>query len=394
MKKIILGVALMLSVATFAQKDELKTLKKLYSKEKLNSNDIELYKSSLNLLESSAIQESEKVYKNFYACMLPILELNALGDKTTASDQIRIFNPNSIEIFSNAISETLTFEKKSGKELYTKDIEETLSWFKPLLQNMAFQLNSSAKFKEASKIFYNIYKIDKNDGSNLENAAILALQSEDYIYAEKVYLEYKNSDYLENGLVYYATNKASDKEEQLPNKLDRLNRIKLGTHEKPRDEKVSLKKPEVYKVVAVLYAQNGKIELAKKAYKEAKILNPDDIELLINEANLYYSSNDLVSYEYLIKEVIKKDPNNASLHYNVGYLSLSQDQSIVDELNSNINNTKKYNELLEKRKSIFKNALPHFEMAYKLNSTDENTKTILKMTYEVLGMKDKVATIK
>jgi tetratricopeptide (TPR) repeat protein len=394
MKKIILGVALILSVATYAQKDELKTLKKLYSKEKLSASDIESYKATLSLLESSATEESDKVYKNFYSGMLPILELNSLGEKATPADQIRIFNPSSLENFSNSISETLTFEKKSGKEIYTKDIEETLSWFKPMLQNIAFQLNSASKFKEASKLFYNIYKIDKNDGSNLENAAILALQSEDYIYAEKIYTEYKESDYLENGLVYYAVNKANDTEEQLPNKQDRTNRIKIGTHEKPRDEKVSLKKPEVYKVVAVLLAQNGKIELAKKAYAEAKELNPNDIELLINEANLYYSSNDLVTYENLIKEVIKKDPKNASLHYNVGYLSLSQDQSIVDELNANINNTKKYNELLEKRKSIFKNALPHFETAYKLNSSDVNTKTILKMTYEVLGMKDKAATIK
>ena len=47
MKKLILGATLLVSVATFAQKDELKTLKKIYAKEEISEKDLEVYKSQL-----------------------------------------------------------------------------------------------------------------------------------------------------------------------------------------------------------------------------------------------------------------------------------------------------------------------------------------------------------
>jgi tetratricopeptide (TPR) repeat protein len=394
MKKLILGVALMLSVATFAQKDELKTLKKLYSRENLNEKDIALYKSTIASLESIASEKSDKVYLNFYKGMLPLIEIMSLGDKVTPADQMRVFNPKALDDLSNSLVATIDFEKESGKQIYTKDIEETLSWFKPMLSQFAFQLNSNSKFKEGSELFYNIYKLDKNDGSNLENAAILAVQAQDYVQAEKYYREFFNSDYINKHINYFAINKASGQEESFPSRESRMKSIGLGIHEKPREEKLSVKKPEISKTIAVLSFQNGNIEQAKKDYKLAKELNPDDIEVLSNEANVYYQSNDLVSYEKLVKELILKDPTNASLHFNIGYLSLSEDQKIVDELNKNTSNNKLYNELMEKRKAIFRNALPHFEKSYSLDSSNDNTKQLLRLTYEVLGMKDKAATIK
>ena len=44
MKKLILSAALLVSVATFAQKEELKTLKKIYAKETISEKDLENYK--------------------------------------------------------------------------------------------------------------------------------------------------------------------------------------------------------------------------------------------------------------------------------------------------------------------------------------------------------------
>ena len=41
MKKLVLSATLLLSVATFAQKDELKTLKKIYAKETISEKDLE-----------------------------------------------------------------------------------------------------------------------------------------------------------------------------------------------------------------------------------------------------------------------------------------------------------------------------------------------------------------
>lgn len=367
MKRILLVVALAITTVTFAQKEELKTLKKIYNKDTPSTKDLKNYKENLSSLQSLATEEGDKVYANFYKGMLPLLELANLGQNAKPEDQMKIFNPNSLSSFTSAVTETLEYEKKSGKKLYTDDINETLSWFKPMLSQVALQLNTAKKYKDASGLFYSIYKMDKSEGSNLENAAILAVQSEDFILAEKLYEEYKNSDYLNNGVQYFAINKATGNEDSFPNREAMVNMIAKGSHEKPKTEKVSKKKPEVYKMVALIASHNGKLEKAKLAINEALELNPNDDEL-------------------------KKE--GARIYFNEAYEMLKDDQKLVDEINANRDNKAKYDELLQKRNDEFKKALPSFEKAYSLNPTDANTKTLLKVTYETLGMKDKAAVVK
>ena len=56
MKKLVLSATLLLSVATFAQKEELKTLKKIYSKESISDKDLIAYKAASDALETSATE--------------------------------------------------------------------------------------------------------------------------------------------------------------------------------------------------------------------------------------------------------------------------------------------------------------------------------------------------
>ena len=62
MKKLVLSATLLLSIASFAQKDELKTLKKIYSKTTISDKDLVEYKSASEALEAVATEESDKVY--------------------------------------------------------------------------------------------------------------------------------------------------------------------------------------------------------------------------------------------------------------------------------------------------------------------------------------------
>lgn len=388
MKKVTLIVALLVSIATFAQKDELKTLKKIYAKDTPSSSDLQEYKSTLKNLETLVVTEEDKVYTNFYSGMLPFLELANLGEKVTPKDQLKIFNPEALEKFTSSINTTLEFEKKSGKKIYTDDINETLSWFTPMVEQAAFQLNEAKQYKMASTAFYNLYKLDKESGSSLLNAAILAVQAEDYVSALKFYEEYRDSDYLKNGVIYYAINKLTDKEESFVSKKARRSKLDLKTHEKPRDEKVS-GRVDILKTIINLKIKTGDIEGTKKAYKEAISEYPDDVNLLIDEANFYYNQKEISTYQSLIKEIIKKDPSNANLHFNIGYLSLSDDAKLVDEINKNLDNQKVYDELMRKRIALYNSVLPYFEESYRLDPSSENTKIMLKSTYEVLGMKDK-----
>lgn len=366
MKRILFIVAIIISTATFAQKEELKVLKKVYSKDTPSKKDIVAYKEALSSLEAKATEESDKVYANFFKGMLPFVELANLGENAKPQDLLNIFSSNSLNSIVSAINETLNYEKDKEDKLYTDDINETLSFFKPVLKQTALQLNSTQKYKEASDIFYSIYRMDQTEGASLENAALLAVQSQDFVSAEKLYNEFKNSDYLENGKAYFAVNKASGHEEPFSNKDEMLKMISFGTHEKPRTVNASEKKPEVYKILTLLNSQNGNIEEAKKNIEIALKLNPNDKDLIEEGSRIYF---------------------------NEAYEILKDDQKLVDEINQNLDKKDKYDELSNKRKSNFEKALPKLEKAYMFDSQNQNTKSLLKISYEILGMKEKAASI-
>ena len=68
-KHILLTTTLAMSISVSAQKDELKTLKKIYAKDTPSAADMQEYKAAVAKLETTATEEGDKVYTNFYKCM-------------------------------------------------------------------------------------------------------------------------------------------------------------------------------------------------------------------------------------------------------------------------------------------------------------------------------------
>lgn len=368
MKKLILGATLLVSVATFAQKDELKTLKKIYSKSEISEKDLESYKAASDALQGLASEESDKVYAKFYKVMYPTVVLASKGAKATPQDQMNLYKPDFILEYGTTIDETIAFEKKSGKKVYTDDLIEEKKEFKQGLTTLALSLNKAKKYKEAAILFYNVYLFDKKtEGKSLQNAAILSVQCEDYKLAVKYYEELLASDYVTNGIVYFAVNKATGLEEEISSREDRIKFISMNLYEKPRDLKVSDNKHEFMRILALLYRQNNDLDKAKDIYTKARIIAPDDEELKKGEFELYYS---------------------------LGYSGLSEEEKLVNELNASRADKNKFDELLAKRKTMFMNVIPDFEKAYLINPSDQNTKSILKMAYEVTGQPEKAKAIK
>lgn len=155
-----------------------------------------------------------------------------------------------------------------------------------------------------------------------------------------------------------------------------------------------MKEAELAKNIAALSFFNKNYEQAKKDFVEAIALNPDDTQMQIDNASIYYINNDIATYQKLTEAILAKDPNNAQLQYNVGFLLLNDDAKIVEEINANLKDRKKYDELNNKRKAMFMKALPYFEKAYQLDINNADTKKTLKLCYETLNMKDKAAMIK
>lgn len=368
MKKLVLSATLLLSVATFAQKDELKTLKKIYSKNAITEKDLENYKLASDALQTLASEESDKVYAKFYKVMYPTVVLASKGSKATMQDQMSLFTQDFIKSYGEIINEVIAFEKKSGKKIYTDELVEEKTEIKNTISTLATNLNNSKKYKEASDLFYVLYVFDpETEGRSLFSSAQLAINAQDYLLAEKLYEEFYKSDYFNKGMNYYAINKASGVEENMGSKEMRSRFIQMGLYEKPRDEKVSKLKPEVLRTLAVLYSQNNSdLNKLKNIISEARQLNPDDKDLLTIETNY---------------------------HFLQGYEFVKEDYKLVDEINNSLSNKKKYDELTAKRKDSFVKALPYLEKAYSINPNDTNTKTVLKMTYEVLGQPEKAKAI-
>jgi tetratricopeptide (TPR) repeat protein len=398
-KKILLAGALVVSVASFSQKDELKALKKIYNKEEIKGADLTEYKSLVEKVQPLATEEGDKVYANFYKCMIPVLEFSAI-DKTMPPLQIQLafmkfVSPKAITELATGLNVTLDYEKKTGKKIQTEDINETISSFKPELLNFAIKLGEEKKYKESGDVLYAIYLLDKKDQETLYYAANYEANGNDYDKALEYYKELRALNYTGEGTLYFAKNKATGVEDSYSNKKMRDNLIELGSHNSPREEKLPSKKREIIKNISIILLEKGKLEEAKTAIEEARKENPDDADLMITEANIYLKLNDNVNYKRLISEAIEKRPNDEVLVFNLGvtcanakqydeaekyynraielkpdflsaYINLADlilkpDSKLVDEMNKLTISPKdlKRNDVLKaERKKIFLKAMP------------------------------------
>jgi tetratricopeptide (TPR) repeat protein len=434
-KHIVLASTILVSVSAFAQKEELKALKKIYAKEEIKGNDLVEYKALVAKVQPLATEEGDKVYAGFYKAMTPVLESLAI-DKTMTPIQMqaalmKLANPKAISDLASGLNATLDYEKKTGKKIYTDDINETITSFKPDLVNLAVGLGNAKQYKEAGDVLYAIYQLDKKDQDKLFYAASYAVNGQDYEKALDYYNQLKAMNYTGDGTVYWATNKASQQEETFPTKVERDLFMKSGTHEKPRDEKLESKRGEIFKNIALILVQQGKTDEAKAAVTEARKANPSDDSLLLTELDLYLKIKDYDTYTKLVSEALEKNPTNVDLLYNLGVISadrgkldeaekyykkalevnpgyfnanlnlaelkLRADEKWVTEMNklsTSDKDNKRYEVLKAERDKNFKSVLPYLEKAVEIEPTNEAARKTLLSVYNALEMTDKYKALK
>lgn len=436
-KHIVLASAMIVSFSTFAQKDEMKGLKKIYDKQALTDKDITEYKATLGKAEPlmNAAAESDKVYFDYYKAVTPFLEMKLAYTKPENANNTKLpavyFTTENIAVLANAMNAVKDFEKKSGKAVLTKSIEDGILQAKPLLVNFAVGLGEEKKYKEAASVLYSAYQMDKNDPEKLFYAASFAVNARDYDSALIYYNELKQINYTGESTIYWAYNKASKQEETFNSKNERELFIKSGTHEKPRDEKTASKRGEIYKNIALILVEKGKIEEAKAAVTEARNANPEDTSLILTEADLYLKVNDFDTYTKLVNQALANDPNNVDLVYNLGVIAgnankvadaekyyrraleinpnyfnanlnlaellLRADEKFVNEMNklgTSEKDNKRYEVLKAEREKNFKAVLPYLEKAYELQPENDAAKKTLMSVYNALEMTDKYKALK
>ncbi len=55
--------------------------------------------------------------------------------------------------------------------------------------------------------------------------------------------------------------------------------------------------------------------------KDARAESPDDVNLILSEANIHYKLGNTDQFKNLLEEATKMDPNNPELQYNLGVIT-------------------------------------------------------------------------
>ncbi|MBP6425512.1 MAG: tetratricopeptide repeat protein, partial [Flavobacterium sp.] len=383
-KYVLLASALLISVATFAQKDQIKAAEKA-----LKAGNAQEAITILQGAEaaSAAAPDAEKAQFHFVKANAHL----ALATKNEDTDA-------NLSAAAKAYQEVLSIEKTSGKAKFSAQASTSIIDVKYKLINSAIADSKADKHATGAKKLYDAYLLDKKDTINLYYAASTYVNAKEYETAYNAYDELKKLNYSGKGTNFYAVNKINGEEQIFSTAKERDQMVKLGTHEKPRNEELPSKRGEIYKNMALILVQNGKVAEAKKAIAEARVANPEDKTLILTEANLYLDTKDFDTYKKLITEVLAQSPNDADLVFNLGVISynaknlveaetyykraieikpdyvnaylnlailkLDADKKLFEEiqkLGNSEKDNKRYEVLKKQREAVFASALPYLE---------------------------------
>jgi len=393
MKKIITLFFVFMSITIFAQKKQYRTAAKAFKKGDISlsasilTDNIALFENADEKIKNQVKFLSARIdhhNKNF------ILALNGYNELKD--------NPN----FKDEIEQQL---KVLSGDIITAAIEES----------------EAKEFIESSKKLYMAYTIDKEVGMDfLYYASQNAINGLDYVMALDYLLELKDKQYSGSVTNYFAKEVASGNE--IPIDATQYNFFqKSDDYTDFREEKTPSKYPEIVKNIALIYAKQGETDKALEAVKEARVENPEDINLILTAAEIYIELGEKEKFKDLISQAIEKDPNNAILYFNLGVVNkdlgdsesargfyekaieidpsyeaayfnlttliLSGESVIVDEMNSlgtSRADNARYDMLKSKRESLYLECVPFLNKLVDLNKNVEAIQTLMNI-YGTIG---------
>ena len=402
-----LAIALILGFSAVAQKKEIKTAGK-----ELDKGNYEKAAVALDAAEALLGSMDEK-YKSQYYLYRSIFYL-----KNGTPD-------------FNTIKKSIEPLKLATAPAQQEGVTNQIQNLKAHLVNKASALLQTDDFKTSSDYFESAYNLVPNDTVYLFYAASTAVNAKLYDRSLVMYEELRRLGYTGIEQNYLATNKETQVEELFGSKVLRDLSVKSKTHINPKDEITKSKFPEIIKNIVLIYVQNGENEKALQAMTVARAEAPDDLNLLLTEANVYYSMGNTAKFKELLEVAIQKDPTNPELQYNLGVicadtndfesskkyylraieldanytnayinlaaLILGQEESILDQMNSlgsSAADDRKYDELKAKRNQLYLDAIPYLESAFGIDSGNYQAAKTLANIYSAVGDTDKFKEFK
>ncbi|WP_166961486.1 tetratricopeptide repeat protein [Yeosuana marina] len=404
--QVIIALAFLISTFSFGQKKELRAVEK-----SIKSNNYAEAKASLSQLESMLPTMEDKYKSEYYYLKGQAFYANGAGSNKD------------IDVALESIGKVT--------DGYTDEISELKRNMVNHLLTKGNEAYEKKDYVTSSHDFENAYRASVQDTVYLYYAAATAVNYQDYDRALKLYKELKDLGYTGIEKQYYAVKADTGEEELFQNKNMRDLSVKAKTHIKPSDRMTESKKAEIVKNIALIYVSKDDNEKALEAMKDARAESPDDINLILSEANVYYKMGNKEEFKKLLELATTKDPKNPELQYNLGVIAsesehpedaktyynkaieldptyinayinlaaliLNQEQPIIEEMNS-LGTSKadnlRYDELREKRQGLYEEAVPYLEKALDIDSKNLSAAKTLMNIYSVTGETAKYKTMK
>ena len=405
MKKLIISL-LVFSVFQlgFSQKKELKTVDKQVK--------LADYENALTTLESikDLIEASDDKTKAKYFYLKGMSRYQN-GASSFENKLLSIDDFNKVK----------NIEELSSK-IYSTKVDDI---FVNLFNSFVDDSRTSLENKNYKKSYMNLeaaYTVSNKDTLYLYNAALVATEAEEYSTALNFYERLINLGYTGVSVNYLAIEKESGKEQTFQDKKSRDFSVDvIGTHEAPRDEMAKSVEIDILRSIAAIYRIEKNYKNSIDYLEKAKVINPNDINLILLESNVRWEMKDVDAYQKLITRALEIEPNNVDLVFNLGvvngdqgnfdeainyynkaieidinytkaYLNaaamiLDKEGKMIEEMNSLGTSTADYNrydELKIERENLYRSAIPYLEKVYELENDNINAARTLRNIFSAL----------
>ena len=408
MKKILVVGLLSFAFLSYGQRKELRQAEKLL--------DQSFYNEALNVLSQieSMIDGVDQKYQAHYY----YLEGWALKGDSKFNESVA------------SLKKAIEIDNKIKLNKYAEESSFLIEQVEADLVNSAVADNKKDDYKSAAKKLYDAYLINPDKENNIHYlyyAASSAVNAKEYDISLEYYLFLKNMGYTGITSEFFVTPVESEIEEKVTETEYNLFKSSKD-YTNPRIGKTESRLPEIVKNIALIYVQKGEVDLAISAIKEAREVNPEDVNLLLSEADLYIKLGDKLKFKELMQEAITKDPNNAILYYNLGVINVDQgkfedamtyykkaleldnsyaptylnivglilegESGLVDKMNAIVTSNKrsdqvKYDSLELERENLYNDCLPYLEKLIEIDPKNIEALKTAKNIYYTVGENEK-----
>ena len=405
MKKIILILLTFgLIQFSYSQKKELKSVDKL-----VKSGE---YKNALKTIESikDLINISDDKIKAKYYYLKGLARYQN-GEGSFENKLLSVDDFNKVK----------NIEESSSKIYSTKIDDIFTNLFNSFVNDSRTALDNK-NYKESYSNLEAAYNVSKKDTLYLYNAALVATEAKEYSTALGFYKKLIDLNYTGVSINYYATEKESGKEQVFQDEKSRDFSVDvIGTHESPRDEMAKSVEIDIYRSIAAIYRVEENYEKSIVYLEKAKLIDPDDINLILLESNVRWEMGEVDNYQKLISKALEIEPDNVDLVFNLGvvnadkgnfedailyynkaieidssytkaYLNaaaliLDREGPMIEEMNSLGTSNADYNrydELKIERENLYREAIPYLEKVYDLENDNLNAARTLRNIFSAL----------